>query len=74
MGRRIVYSLVGYGVGTGVTWLVQAALHYPHNLLVAGLAGGPLAVWVGERTGRLKPIQEELRPTTLFPDGIPNPR
>ena len=72
MRTRLLYALAGYAVAALVGWAVGLATGHAHVWNFA-LVGGPLAVWIGERTKRLEPVETFTRPITLFPNGIPGP-
>lgn len=73
MGKRVMYGLVGYGIGTAIVWVAHGGRHFG-NAANIGIVGGSVAIWLGERSGRLKPLEEVNRPISLFPDGVPGPR
>jgi hypothetical protein len=75
MAKRLSYALVGCGLFAIVGCLIQLSLHRQ----VVGLsdfagAGGGLALWIGERTGRVQSMEQLHRPITLFPEGVPGRR
>ena len=76
MAKRLGYALVGCGVFAILGWLLRLALHRHSTMGLAdfGAAGGGVAVWIGERMGRLQPLEQLRRPITLFPEGVPGPR
>jgi hypothetical protein len=73
MGRRIAYGLLGVAIGV----VICSALHLirrPHDREAALRADfgpcivrGTLAVYIAERRGKVKTIEELHRPLTLFP-------
>lgn len=76
MGKRLLYSLVGFGFFAFVGWAIRVALHR-HSfdpIWHLALAGSGIAVWMGERAGKLETLEKLRRPVTLFPDGVPGPR
>jgi hypothetical protein len=76
MSQRLYYYLAGVACGT-LAWSVMAlALRNKMETVDIFIftLGGELMVMIGERTGRIPPVEEEHRLTTLFPDGIPGPK
>jgi hypothetical protein len=69
MGKRVVVALAGCGIGMLIAWLALG----PRWVSFGGV-GAPIAFWLGERRGRLKPAHELKRPISLFPDGVPGSR
>jgi hypothetical protein len=69
MGKRAVYLLAGYGVGSLIAlalWLFTGKLKVL-PLFVLGNTLGALFTWWAERSGKVKSIEEINRPLTLFP-------
>jgi hypothetical protein len=73
MGRRIAYGLLGVAIGV-VFCSALALIRRPHNWESAVRADfglciscGGITVWIAERKGKLKSIEELHRPLTLFP-------
>ena len=66
MVKRVVYALAGCGAGMLIAWL-----SFGPRWAGFGGAGAAIAVWLGERSGRLKTADELNRPFSLFPDGAP---
>jgi len=50
--------------GRGVPYLGKHGMWIPSSV---GLVCAPLVVWLGERTGKVKTVDELNRPQTLFP-------
>ena len=64
---RALYAIVGYLAGT----LVGTILYFAWRPRVAilstpALLGASLALWWGERKGKIRSIDEENRPISLF--------
>jgi hypothetical protein len=72
MGRRIAYGLLGLAIGA-LIFGPLSAIWRPHDRWLQTLSSiawtscGPLAVYIAERTGKVKSIEELRRPLTLFP-------
>lgn len=69
MGKRVLYALAGWGIGTLIAWLA-----FGTRAMTFGGVGAGIAVWLGERSGRLKPAHQLNRPISLFPNGVPGSR
>lgn len=70
MGRRLANMLVGFAIGLVFFLTLEIALHKPFALepaLVGAFSCGTLSVWIAERKGKVKSIEEINRPLTLFP-------
>lgn len=72
MKPRVAYYLIGAGCGLVAGLLVDLATGRMGSF-AGGFAviGGSLAVIVGTRKGKIPPVEEDFRPTTIFPNGIP---
>jgi hypothetical protein len=66
---RTLYAIAGYLVGTVVGTIVYFAW-YPKavSLTSPALLGGAIALWWGERKGKIRSLDEENRPISLFDD------
>lgn len=71
MSKRVIYAVAGCLVGSLIGLAVPGNRYFGSFLAIAG-AG--FAVWLGERTGRLRPVDELHKPISLFPEGVPGPR
>jgi hypothetical protein len=72
MKPRVVYYLIGAVCGSLVGLLFDLATGREGTFAGAFVViGGALAVMVGTRKGKIPPVEEEFRPTTIFPNGIP---
>jgi hypothetical protein len=69
MGRRLAYTLLGFGIGLLVALLLEGVLGKGLGMGAIGLAlgCGSIAVGIAERKGKVKSIEEINRPVTLFP-------
>lgn len=73
MGKRLLYMLAGYAVAW-LPFLVWWAFTGKFKFTAAlwfGISCSNLFLYIGQRTGRLKPIEELNRPLTLFPRDLP---
>jgi hypothetical protein len=73
MVRRLLYLVLGYGVGWLpflVWWAFTGKFQYGAALCL-GIACSNLFLYAGERSGKLKSIGELNRPLTLFPRDLP---
>jgi hypothetical protein len=69
MGKRLLYLLLGYGVAWipfFVWWAFTGKFKWVAALWL-GISFSNLLLYIGERSGKLKPIEELKRPLTLFP-------
>jgi hypothetical protein len=71
MGRRIAYALLGVAIGLLINLAIDA-VRRPHDWFPSGMIGlclgcAALVVWIAERKGKVKTIDELHRPLTLFP-------
>jgi hypothetical protein len=71
MGRRIAYGLLGVAIGLLINWAIDA-VRRPHDWFPPATVGpclgcAALVVWIAERKGKVKSIEELHRPLTLFP-------
>jgi hypothetical protein len=72
MKPRIAYYLIGAGCGLAAGLLLDLATGRMGRFAGGFVAmGGALAVMIGTRKGKIPPVEEEFRPTTIFPNGIP---
>jgi hypothetical protein len=72
MGKRLLYMLPGYAVGW-LPFLVWWAFTGKFRFISAlwfGISCSNLFLYIGQRRGKLKPI-EENRALTLFPRDLP---
>jgi len=64
---RSTYALVGLASGAAIAVLMYAiGNRVPPFLTSLPIIGMVLALWWGERRGRIPTVDEENRPTTLF--------
>jgi hypothetical protein len=70
MGKRILWVCVGCITAAVAGAVVSWALNGKPNFTL-GVVGGPLALALGERTGRLERIECSGRLRTLFDGKIP---
>jgi hypothetical protein len=70
MRKRIFYCLIGSGCASLVSLLFDHSGRFSGGLAAIG---GAVAVLIARRKGKIPTIEEETRPTTLFPDGVPGP-
>lgn len=73
MGKRLLYLLLGYAVGLSpflVWWAFTGKFGWVPALWL-GISCSNLFLYIGQRTGKLKPIEELNRPLTLFPRDLP---
>jgi hypothetical protein len=71
MGRRIAYGLLGVAIGLLITLAIDA-VRTPHAWAPPGTVGiclgcAAIVVGIAQRKGKVKSIEEILRPPTLFP-------
>jgi hypothetical protein len=67
MGKRYAYGLLGMALGGLVGSIPWALTGKPSPFVALGVAGASLAIFLAERKGKLKSIEEINRPITLFP-------
>jgi hypothetical protein len=74
MGRRLAYTLLGFGIGLLVALLLEGVLGKRFGMGAIGLAlaCGSIAVGIAERKGKVKSMEEINRPVTLFPPAASN--
>ena len=65
MGRRLVYILIGYGLGALIAWLASLVFH-TRILWQISLVTGPLVLLWAERKGKAPTAETLERPITLF--------
>lgn len=70
MGKRVMWCICGVLAAEAVTLVIRYGMgwrHFPDF----SVALGPLVVLYGEHTGRLKKIQCQTRPLTIFDGKVP---
>ena len=70
MRKRIFYYVIGAGCASLVALLFDHSGRFSAGALAMG---GAIAVLIAQRKGKIPPVEEEKRPTTLFPNGVPGP-
>jgi hypothetical protein len=70
MRKRIFYFLIGAGCALLAALLFDRSGRYSAGAVAMG---GAIAVLIAWKKGKIPTIEEETRPTTLFPNGVPGP-
>ena len=73
MRERLLWALAGCLAADAVVLVLHLLTGRGgwHGFVVLALSGASLALYYGERTGRLEPIERLTRPTTIFDGKIP---
>jgi hypothetical protein len=73
MGKRIACGLLGCALGA-LIGLAIFSIRRPHNLgfamspaIALCMSCGTIVIWIAERKGKVKSMEELHRPLTLFP-------
>ncbi len=74
MGRRLLYALLGSGVGLLIALILGSIFRKPFGAAFTGLAGvcAAIAVSMAEKRGKVETKEELDRPITLFPPASVN--
>ncbi|MGP0073138.1 MAG: hypothetical protein ACLPWF_14550 [Bryobacteraceae bacterium] len=73
MGKRIAYGLLGCAFGALIELLIfsiRTPRHWGFAMspaIALCISCGTIVIWIAERKGKVKSIQELHRPLTLFP-------